>query len=89
MGSSCHYHRSFEGFIVFFIFEGRLGRDIPLNASLEVQELTGTRGRGGRSAALRSDAVTEGGGEGDEVVISLSFHEHELVEGGVEEVGRL
>ena len=44
MGSSSHEHRSLEGFIVLFILEGRVGRDIPLNASFEVQELTGERG---------------------------------------------
>ena len=32
-----------KGFIVLFILEGRVGRDIPLNASFEVQELTGAR----------------------------------------------
>ena len=68
MGSSSHYHRSFEGFIVFFIFEGRVGRDITFDASLGVQELTGARGRGRGSLGL--DAVTEDGDEADEVVIS-------------------
>ena len=58
-----------------------MGRDIPFYASLEVQELTGARGGwggvggGGEGAALGSEAVTEGGGEGDEVVISLSFQD--------------
>ena len=47
--------------------------DIPLNASIEVQELTSIEG--GEGAALGSEAVTEGGGEGDEVVISLNFQD--------------
>ena len=70
MGSSSHQHRSFAGFIVFFVVEGWVGRDIPFDASFEVQELTGARGR--EREALGLDAVTEGGGEGEEVVISLS-----------------
>ena len=74
MGSSMTNADLFEGFIVVFIFEGRVARDIPFDAFLEVQELTGTRGRG-EGAALGLDAVTEGGGEGDEVVISLSFQD--------------
>ena len=44
---------------------------------------------GAEGAALGSEVVTEGGGEGDEVVISFEFPGHELVEGGMEEVGRL
>ena len=50
----------------FSSFEGSIGRDIPFDASLEVQELTGAGGREG--TALGVDAMAEGGGgsEGDE-----------------------
>ena len=53
MGSSSHYHRFLEGYIVCFILEGTVGRDIPLNTSFEVQELTEARGVGGSSSGVR------------------------------------